>query len=50
MSGWGIDFSKVRSVGSDIGINKGVAGGKIPFLKVFNDTAIAVNQAGKPIA
>lgn len=45
-SGWGIDFSKVRSVGSDIGINKGVAGGKIPFLKLFNDTAIAVNQAG----
>lgn len=43
-AGWGIDFSRVRSIGSDININKEAAGGKIPFLKVFNDIALAVDQ------
>lgn len=46
-SGWGIDFSRVRSIGSDININKNAAGGKIPFLKVFNDIALAVDQNRK---
>ena len=43
-SGWGIDFSRVRSIGSDININKNAAGGKIPFLKIFNEIATAVDQ------
>ena len=43
-SGWGIDFSRVRSIGSDININKNAAGGKIPFLKIFNEIASAVDQ------
>jgi ribonucleoside-diphosphate reductase alpha chain len=45
-SGWGIDWSRVRSYGSTIGINVNAAGGKIPFLKIFNDIAIAVDQNG----
>lgn len=43
-SGWGIDFSRVRSMGSNININKNAAGGKIPFLKIFNEIATAVDQ------
>ena len=43
-SGWGQDWSMVRSKGSYIGNKKGVAGGKIPFLKVDNDISIAVDQ------
>lgn len=46
-SGVGIDFSRVRSLGSNIGINTNAAGGKIPFLKMFNSVSIAVDQAGK---
>lgn len=46
-SGWGIDWSRVRSFGSSIGINVNAAGGKIPFIKIFNDIAIAVDQNGK---
>lgn len=44
-SGVGIDVARVRSLGSDIGINKNAAGGKIPFLKIFNSIAIAVDQS-----
>jgi len=43
-SGWGQDWSWVRSKGSYIDGKKGVAGGKIPFLKVDNDISIAVDQ------
>ena len=43
-SGWGLDWSRVRSLGSWIGDKKGVAGGKIPFLKVENDLSLAVDQ------
>lgn len=44
-SGLGIDVTKIRSIGSDINIHKNAAGGKIPFLKIFNDIAIAVDQS-----
>lgn len=44
-SGVGIDVSRIRSLGSDININKNAAGGKIPFLKMFNSVAIAVDQS-----
>ena len=43
-SGWGQDWSWVRSKGSYIDNKKGVAGGKIPFLKIDNDISIAVDQ------
>ena len=43
-SGLGIDVSRIRSIGSDIGINKNAAGGKIPFLKILNEVASAFDQ------
>lgn len=46
-SGWGIDWSRIRSIGSTVGNNKGGHGGKIPFLKVTNDLLLAWNQQGK---
>ena len=45
-SGWGIDYTNVRSKGSWIDGVKGIAGGKIPFVKNYNDTAVAVDQRG----
>ena len=45
-SGWGIDWSWVRSKGSWIENTRGVAGGKIPFMKIYNDISIAVDQKG----
>lgn len=44
--GIGWDWSKIRAQSSDIDGNKGVAGGVIPFLKIENDIAIAVDQLG----
>ena len=44
--GIGWDFSKVRGLGSFIDNHKNAAGGVIPFLKIVNDTAIAVDQLG----
>jgi len=46
-SGWGLDWTLVRSKGSYIDNDKGVAGGKATFLKTYADTARAVNQRGK---
>ena len=45
-AGWGVDWARVRAIGGSIAGFKGVAGGKIPFLKVFNSTGEAVNQLG----
>jgi ribonucleoside-diphosphate reductase alpha chain len=45
-SGWGLDLSKIRSLGSKIQNMHNIAGGKIPFMKIFNDVAIAVDQLG----
>ena len=44
--GMGIYIGKVRALGSSIRGFKGAAGGIIPWIKLFNDTAIAVDQLG----
>ena len=44
--GMGIYLGKVRAMGSTIRGFKGAAGGVIPWIKLFNDTAIAVDQLG----
>ena len=44
--GMGLYFGKVRSNGSSIRGFKGVAGGVIRWIKLANDTAIAVDQLG----
>ena len=45
--GIGVDFDKIRSSNSYIRGTNGTSNGIIPFLKVFNETAKAVNQGGK---
>jgi ribonucleoside-diphosphate reductase alpha chain len=45
--GLGNDWSNVRGLGSHIRGTNGQSQGLVPFLKVANDTAIAVNQGGK---
>jgi len=45
--GLGNDWTPVRGLGSHIKGTNGVSQGTIPFLKVANDTAVAVNQGGK---
>jgi ribonucleoside-diphosphate reductase alpha chain len=44
--GVGWDWSKVRAMGSTISGHKRAAGGVVPFLKIANDIAIAVDQLG----
>ena len=45
--GLGNDWSRVRAMGSYIKGTNGESQGIVPFLKVANDTAVAVNQGGK---
>lgn len=45
--GIGNDWTQVRATGARIKGTNGKSQGVIPFLKVANDTAIAVNQGGK---
>jgi ribonucleoside-diphosphate reductase alpha chain len=45
--GLGNDWTCVRGLGAPIRGTNGVSQGVVPFLKVANDTAIAVNQGGK---
>lgn len=45
--GIGNDWTNVRSTGAQIKGTNGQSQGVVPFLKVANDTAIAVNQGGK---
>ena len=45
--GLGNDWTPVRSLGARIKGTNGKSQGVIPFLKVVNDTAVAVNQGGK---
>ncbi len=45
--GLGNDWTPVRGLGSHISGTNGKSQGVIPFLKVANDTAVAVNQGGK---
>ena len=44
--GMGMYFGKIRANGSDIRGFKGVAGGVIRWIKLANDTAVAVDQLG----
>ena len=45
--GLGNDWTPVRALGSRIKGTNGKSQGVVPFLKVVNDTAVAVNQGGK---
>ena len=45
--GLGNDWTRVRGLGAHIKGTNGRSQGVVPFLKVANDTAIAVNQGGK---
>ncbi|SFU22612.1 Ribonucleotide reductase, all-alpha domain [Mesorhizobium sp. YR577] len=45
--GLGNDWAPVRGLGAHIKGTNGESQGVVPFLKVVNDTAIAVNQGGK---
>jgi len=44
--GVGADLSRIRSQGSEIRGFKNVAGGVIPWVRILNDTAVAVDQLG----
>lgn len=44
--GIGWDWCKVRAMGGSIDGHKNAAGGIIPFLKITNDIAVAVDQLG----
>ena len=44
--GIGINFNKVRAKGSYIAGTNGTSNGIIPFLKIYNETARAVDQGG----
>ena len=45
--GVGNDWTRVRALGAHIKGTNGESQGTVPFLKVVNDTAVAVNQGGK---
>jgi len=45
--GLGNDWTPVRAMGAHIKGTNGESQGVVPFLKVVNDTAVAVNQGGK---
>ena len=45
--GLGNDWTPVRAMGASIKGTNGKSQGVVPFLKVANDTAVAVNQGGK---
>ncbi len=45
--GIGTDWTRVRGSGSHIKSTNGQSSGVVPYLKVYNDTAVAVNQGGK---
>ena len=46
--GLGNDWTNVRAMGSHIKGTNGKSQGVVPFLKVVNDTAVAVNQCFAP--
>lgn len=45
--GVGVNISRVRSKGARIKGVKNASGGVIPWIRIINDTAVAVNQQGK---
>lgn len=44
--GIGWDYNLIRAIGGDIDNTKYAAGGTIPFLKINNDVAVAIDQLG----
>ncbi|WP_051331784.1 ribonucleotide reductase N-terminal alpha domain-containing protein [Methylocaldum szegediense] len=46
--GIGSDWTRVRAAGSHIKSTNGKSSGVVPYLKIFNDTAVAVNQCLAP--
>jgi ribonucleoside-diphosphate reductase alpha chain len=45
-TGWGWDWTRVRALGGTIQNISGAAGGLVPWMKLENDVAIAVDQLG----
>ncbi|UBM12707.1 ribonucleoside-diphosphate reductase subunit alpha [Cupriavidus metallidurans] len=45
--GIGTDWTPVREKGQFIFGTNGVSSGVVPYLRIYNDTAVAVNQGGK---
>lgn len=45
--GLGVSWQKVRALGARVAGTNGKSQGVVPFLKVANDTAVAVDQGGK---
>jgi len=45
--GVGINLSRIRGKEAEIRNTPGASGGVIPWIKIINDTAVAVNQLGK---
>ena len=45
--GLGFDVSSFRASGAFIKGTNGISGGLVPWLKILNDTLVAVNQGGK---
>ena len=45
--GVGSDWTPVRAQGSHIASTNGKSSGPIPYLKIYNDTAVSVDQGGK---
>ncbi|MFM0095590.1 ribonucleoside-diphosphate reductase subunit alpha [Paraburkholderia nemoris] len=45
--GIGTDWTRVRAEGDFIRGTSGISSGVVPYLKIYNDTAVAVNQGGK---
>jgi len=45
--GLGFDVSNFRASGAYIKGTNGISGGLVPWLKILNDTLVAVNQGGK---
>lgn len=45
--GLGLDVTPFRSTGSHIKGTNGISGGLVPWLKIYNDLLVAVNQGGK---
>jgi len=44
--GVGVNISRIRATGSTVMGRDNASGGTLPWIKLFNDTAIAVNQGG----
>lgn len=47
--GVGMDLSAIRAAGSTVQGRQGASGGIVPWIKILNDTILAVNQGGRRI-